>query len=101
MSSFVKREGGVLKPIPVPPKMYIAFNMAHNPSGDPRGPDDGFRTGLMFKGMSGSEDELRNALRDDVRFDPDQSYAIFELVRLISAEEDHPRKYTIHDRNMR
>lgn len=97
----VKREGGVLKPIPVPPKMYIAFNMAHNPSGDPRGPDDGFRTGLMFKGMSGSEDELRTALKDDVRFDPDQSYAIFELVRLISAEEDHPCKYIIHDRNMR
>lgn len=97
----VKREGGVLKSIAVPPKMYIAFNMAHNPSGDPRGPDDGFRTGLMFKGMSGSEDELRTALKNDVRFDPDQTYAIFEMVRLISAENSMPMSVRVNDRNMR
>lgn len=97
----VKREGGVLKAIPPREKMYIAFNMAHNPTADPRGLDDGFRMGIMFKGMSGSEDELRTALRDDVRYDPSQVYGIFEIVRLIEAEEMRPTMVTVKDRNMR
>ena len=81
--------------------MYIAFSMAHNPTADPKGLDDGFRTGIMFKGMSGSEDTLRAMLRDEVQHDPDQVYAIFEIVRLIEGKEVDPRRVRVEDRNMR
>lgn len=81
--------------------MYIAFSMAHNPTADPKGLDDGFRTGIMFKGMSGSEDVLRTMLRDEVKHDPDNVYAIFEIVRLIEGVEKHPREIVVKDKNMR
>lgn len=94
----VKREGGVLKPIPPREKMYIAFNMSANPNADPNGLDFPFKD-HCFKGMSSSEDMLRQSLRNEVITDPDQVYAIFEIVRLIKVEPS--TDINIVDRNMR
>lgn len=98
MNSFVKREDGVLKPIPEKSKMYIAFQVPNNPNCDPNGLNHDFREG-RFAGMSGSEDLLRQSLKDEVSASPDLVFAIFEVVRLIKAEAK--TTYKIEDRNMR
>lgn len=95
----VKREGGVLKPIPEKPKMYIAFKMPNNPTCDPKGLDHDFKEQGRFMGMSGSEDQLRTMLRHEVVLEPNEVFAIFEIVRLIEAKPS--TDITIVDRNMR
>ncbi len=97
----VKREGGVLKPIPEKPKMYIAFEMSDNPTCDPNRAhaDWDFKQSANFAGSAGSEDLLRTVLQDNISADPSKVYAIFEVVRLLKAETE--TKVTVIERNMR
>lgn len=95
----VKREGGVLKPIPKREKMYIAFKMPNNPTCDPKGLDHDFKEQGRFMGMSGSEDQLRTMLRREATLEPNEVFAIFEIVRLI--ESKPVQEVQVVDRNMR